>query len=210
MNGRMKLTWRVGVLHRSLTVTPNVHLIYLFCSCIVLVVCEKTLRKKKEKSIFFLLMTCRYTYTDICPYDKEMMNSPVYLSWTPSSWYISRCNFLLHHLPMVYSDYSHHQLLSVATCVYITYRYRSCAVVTIFRPPKTPRCSWKKIPIFIEFFWGRNPATQGFYQLPPPHMCVQSWTREYKYVHVLHTLPLQIYTNHSFCAYMYLSYIINL
>jgi len=60
----------------------------------------------------------------------------------------------------------------------LTYRYSSCAVAAIFGPPKPIGVSWKKNPTFVGSFWRRNLAAQGVYQLPPPHMCAQSWTRD--------------------------------
>ena len=84
---------------------------------------------------------------------KSMMNLPVYLSWTPSSWYTSRGNFLRHHLPMVCSDYPHYQLLSVGTCLYMVNSRTATAPVRWQQSLDTPKplgASWKKKAIFLQ------------------------------------------------------------
>jgi len=135
--------------------------------------------EKVKTFIVFLLQTCKYTFIDICAYDKEMMSSPVYHPWAPTSWCTSQCNFLRHHLP--YDILYFHTLFSCCLLVHVYTWYTHiplhllCSGSNLWNP-QTPGCLRKKNPILVGFFWRRNSAAQGVYQLL--HMCAQSWNRD--------------------------------
>ena len=113
-------------------------------------------REKVKSSVFFILQTCRYTYTDICAYVKEMMSSR--LSSSPELPHLDTpCDVTssVTTSPMISFTFTRFQLLSFGTCVYMIYSRTATAPVRwqqSLDPPKPLGASWKKNPIFVGVF----------------------------------------------------------
>ena len=89
----------------------------------------------------------------------------------------------------------------------LTYRYSSCAVVTIFRPPKTPRCLLEKESYFCRILLEKKPSNSGVLATAAnSYVCSVMNTRVQIRACPIYTILTHIHKPFILCIYVLIIY----